>query len=131
MPEPSARDDALLRRLAISLILLGCTISLMGCDAGFRVRGELFVQGHTEPACQLTLHDASKNDALRERMVRGGSFEELFTVSPYPRDYYLTITCTGVRQTFKSATFRAGLGRSYDNPVALGKIVLSDQIKRD
>lgn len=124
--EPRLRNaTALARLLATTVTLLGCTVCLTGCDSGFRVQGELVVQDQTAPSCRMRLHEASKGAVLHDRSVRG-SFDELFTVSRFPSDYYLTITCDGVPQSFKSATFRAGSRRYYDAPLKLGKIVLSD-----
>lgn len=129
--ESSARNaTALARLLATTVTLLGLTVCVSGCDSGFRAQGELVVQGQTAPSCRMRLHDASKGAVLHDRSVHG-SFDELFTISRFPSDYYLTITCDGVPQSFKSATFRAGSGRYYDPPLKLGKIVLSKEIKPD
>ena len=71
----------------------------------------------------MRLHDAKDGRVLRERAV-SGSFDEVITISPVPDDYYLTIACDGVTQSFKSGPCGLGGRRRYDDPLNLGKIVL-------
>ena len=113
---------------AARFALLGCTVAAAACDGAFRVQGELVTPSAS--ACRMRLHDARDGKVLRERAVRG-SFDEVFTISPLPDDYYLTIACDGVPQSFKSDPVRLGSRRHYDHPLKLGKVVLGAPPKRD
>ena len=123
------KDRGTARSITMMAIVLACVLTLAACDSGFRVRGDLVVDPQQEP-CELRLHNASDGAVLRRRSVRG-SFQELFTVSVIPRDYYMTITCNNTKDSFKSATFRLGYRRYYDPPLSLGKIVISQHERQD
>ena len=113
--------------MAAHVVLLVSTLAAAACDGGFRVRGEL-VMPSASP-CRMRLHDAKDGRVLRERAV-SGSFDEVFTIDVLSHDYYLSIACEGVTESFKSETVRLGGRRRYDDPLNLGKIVLPPP-KRD
>jgi hypothetical protein len=101
-----------------------------GCDSFFRVHGEIAVEAVGTPNCDLRVHRAA-DGAVRDRAHVSGSFTETFPASWLPKDYYLSIACDGILDSYKSPVVRLGFGRQYDPPFQLGRIALRGNDRKE
>jgi hypothetical protein len=113
------------RSLLILLTLATASCIPIVGDGYVRVRGTAIDQnGRPFDDCEAILH-RSNVEAFQGPRRTKGDFQEGFVIEPRPREYYVSVTCTGAQSVAKSAIFRAGTPEQSERPVDLGNLRLT------
>jgi hypothetical protein len=71
-------------------------------DSGARISGEVEVSAAIAPRCELSLFAEDDEVLVASRRI-SGEFEEEFVIASGERYYYVTISCDGVSDDFRSS----------------------------